>query len=448
MVTAKKNRSTIIIIADLVHSSPRIPGLFFPLALAGWEIKLICPKRPDNPDLAKLCGEVLPNNFKIIETAPYNDVYQPIRHLLQLFKFGNKKNQTGYTKSIKTAFGLSQKKQKLVDLSLRTFQSVFAYPDTERAWIPIAKRRLAHEIGLTTKPLLFSSSPYPSTHIIASKLAKEHKLLWVADFRDPWSENHNYKLFWWRKRVDKWCEKRTLLCASIITTVSEGVKKKLSKIHKQKIVIIRNGYLPRKKHASLQTSPSTLKILHTGSWYPGKQDISIMLDSLQIIKESGADDIGKYSLEFYGSVKSELEFEINKRGLSHIVLQRGLVDNVTIQQLQQSADYLFAMGWEDRYETGIIPLKFLEYLGSRKNILLTCSIEDKSLLKILRKTATGTWFNDNKQLSKKLIEARKTKLQLGSIPFNGDKNEIDKLSYVRVSKELEKMLSQLINAHT
>ena len=88
------------------------------------------------------------------------------------------------------------------------FQSIFAYPDTEKAWERLAQDFVEREIKSGPPPVLISSSPYPITHVIAHKFSKKYNLKWIADFRDPWSQNHNYKMPIWRKKLDERLEKK------------------------------------------------------------------------------------------------------------------------------------------------------------------------------------------------------------------------------------------------
>ena len=40
--------------------------------------------------------------------------------------------------------------------------------------------------------ILVSSSPYITSHLVASRISKKFNLKWVADFRDSWSNNPIY----------------------------------------------------------------------------------------------------------------------------------------------------------------------------------------------------------------------------------------------------------------
>ena len=86
---------------------------------------------------------------------------------------------------------------------------------------PLGKKIIEKE-----KPdLIFSTSPPPTTSLVAKKLSTWSKLPWVADFRDPWTNVYYYddspqgKL---ATRINRSMEKNILSAASAITVVNHG----------------------------------------------------------------------------------------------------------------------------------------------------------------------------------------------------------------------------------
>ena len=76
----------------------------------------------------------------------------------------------------------------------------------------------------------------------ASALSKKYGIPWVADYRDPWSQNKNRSNY-----LRKWTvfnEKKFLSNAECVTTVDEFFHKQIeTNVHKQ-FYIIPNGYNP------------------------------------------------------------------------------------------------------------------------------------------------------------------------------------------------------------
>jgi len=120
-------------------------------------------------------------------------------------------------------------------------------PDARIGWIPFAVKAGKHIIENEKPDIIFSSSPPPTVHLIAQKLAKWSGIKWVADFRDPWTEIYHQDLIKKNKfahYIDQKLEKKILTNASRISTVSmhiaDSFQKKL--IRFKKFFVIANGY--------------------------------------------------------------------------------------------------------------------------------------------------------------------------------------------------------------
>lgn len=105
----------------------------------------------------------------------------------------------------------------------------------------------------------------------AAKLGKKYKTPWIADYRDPWSQNtirsSNFVLKLW----NRYNEKRILKTARKITTVTDFFKYQIASLIKNKeIAIISNGYdleNPLDYSNIIQTN-NELNIGFAGTIYP------------------------------------------------------------------------------------------------------------------------------------------------------------------------------------
>ena len=89
--------------------------------------------------------------------------------------------------------------------------------------LPVIEKKIIEN----NNSIILTSSPYPISHVIAYKLILKYKFKWIADFRDPWSLNHNNNMFFVRKLIDKIYEKKIINLCNLIFTPSKGVKDKL-----------------------------------------------------------------------------------------------------------------------------------------------------------------------------------------------------------------------------
>ena len=206
--------------------------------------------------------KILKKKIKIVYTENYPDIYEPIRKFLYFFKLVKPSLKTNLTEQVISKTSINNFiPNKFYAFLHAFFQSIFGYPDTEKHWFNVALPVLKKLCLKDEFSIIISSSPYPICHLLAKKILKEHDIKWVADFRDPWSQNHNYKMFFWRKVLDKFLEKKTIKKANLIITPSSGFKKKLKKIHKCNIEIIPNGYLPL-KNIKKRDNKNKLKLVY------------------------------------------------------------------------------------------------------------------------------------------------------------------------------------------
>ena len=101
----------------------------------------------------------------------------------------------------------------------------FFIPDARIGWAPAAIRAGKALIEAERPDLIFSTAPPYTVHLIASRLAREYNLPWVADFRDPWVENYAYNTqyrFPWVRWINERLERRTLNRADRIVVATPG----------------------------------------------------------------------------------------------------------------------------------------------------------------------------------------------------------------------------------
>lgn len=438
----KNKKKNLIFISNLEHSFPRIPGLAVNLLKRGWNIYLITPYISKK----RLLNLGLPNKFyekvKIIFTKPYNDIYEPIRKLLIKLKISKEKQQNGFRNDLIKYSPYSYKiSGKVVTYLLHLYQTMFAFPDTEKHWEKNAIKTIEKLLEKNLDFTLISSSPYPISHCIARHFKKKYNLKWVADFRDPWSQNHNYKMYFFRKLIDKLYEKKILKDANLITTPTRGFKQKLSKLHNSHIVVIPNGYLDINSSQKIKRQNKILNIVYTGRIYEEKQDIMPFLNGLKLLSVQKPTIFDKVLVSFYGPFSSLLQSKIIELNFQKIVLQKGIQNRSKIYQIQKEADILMLFNWSTN-ESGIIPLKLYEYLIANRPILVTGKDFEGEISNIIKRTKTGFIVENELSFYKSIINFF-NKFEKGKIDHLADKKIIKEYSYSSASNKLDKFLNSL-----
>ena len=436
-----KNMSKLLVIANLHHASPRIPGLLYPLADMGWEATVVTPDVERNSD--ELLG--FPRDFREkvrIAEAPYRgDIFWIYREILD--KLGFSKGRS-YTEQIKEKVGEEERGGSLVDKLMSLYQSIFAIPDTEWPWYRSALRR-SRDLFAEGAPfdVMISSSPFPTVHRVAARLKAETGIPWIADFRDPWSQSHNYTMPRYRYLIDRYLEKSTIAPADMVSTVSVAVAEKLSQLHGERVVVVPNGYQPVVDDHALEM-PERLTISYTGTIYQGKQDPNLILAAMKELIEEGRIDGSRVALNFYGRYNNALQNRITELGLEKSVRQMGSLPRAEIRRCQRNSHILLLLQWEDRNERGIFPLKFYEYLDASRPIIATGGDRESDLADIIADTGSGWVAETVPEIKRLLAGAYDEFYAAGFLEYHGNAEAIEKYSFNGCAKKLSVYLDEVV----
>jgi glycosyltransferase involved in cell wall biosynthesis len=222
----------ILIITDIQHAAPRIPGIIKYLSRYGYDPILVSPSPPQ--EIQYFGGQ-----------------------RISLPAWASTVAQRGYL----------------------LYCSFFHFPDEMKHQFEGLLSEARHILRYEKIHAIVSSSSPVSSHIVARELKLEFGIPWVADLRDLWSQNHNYQYGPFRMWRDTSLEMKTLGDADALVTVSEPLARKLRTRYKRKpVVTITNGFDPETQIPSSLSKRFT--ITYTGQIYPRKQDIGIFRQAL------------------------------------------------------------------------------------------------------------------------------------------------------------------------
>lgn len=406
----------------------RIPGLIKYLPEFGWQPVLLTMSAPsDQPP---------PPEQRVIRT-PYRDALTFWKKLFRI------KSGENFRVGIKKRFGLSPKKS-LLDYFLTVGSAIVNYPDAEKGWKPFAVKA-GDELLQREKIDAIISSSFPVTaHVIAGELKKRHTIPWIADFRDLWSQNHNYSYGPIRKWFDTRLELKTLSSAAALVTVSQPWANKLCKLHKGKTTdAITNGFDPAEVNDPPAKLSSKFTITYTGLVYPGRQDPSKLFAALHSLLSNGTINPDDIEVRFYGQKLQWIEREVEKYQLSDIVRQFGTVPKQTALEKQRESQLLLLLDWDDPKELGVYTGKIFEYLGARRPILATGGVAGDVVDMLISETQTG-FHAPSVEIIKNTLKSLYEKFKLeGHIPFNGIITAMDKYSHRTMAQRFADVLNSL-----
>lgn len=255
--------------------------------------------------------------------------------------------------------------------------------------------------------IIATGEPFVLFHY-ARKLSKKFDIPWLADYRDPWSNqferNSLILLFAWQKRV----ERRIVSHACHAITVSAFTKEKIKvTVPKLSLTVIPNGF----DEAVLQkvTVPKQrtdcLSIAYVGTlydWHPLDYFLSLLN---QYVVENKA----TISMNFYGVNQEEwILRHVNEvyPALTSMVLVH---KKIPYEQLLPALAENHVMLLFNYYS--FMGTKVFDYLAIKRKILL-CFLDDP-IAEALKRTAFPTHESENTDVSLQATLLEKTKGGIG-----------------------------------
>jgi len=317
-------------------------------------------------------------------------------------------------------------------------------PDARVGWKPFAVKEGKKIIEGEKPDVIFSSSPPPTVHLIAKKLAAWSGIKWVSDFRDPWTGIYHYdkaKRNPLSEKYDKYLERKTLRSCDRITVTSDGFFPDLE--NQKKISFIPNGFDMDDMIAVKDTRNSKFTIRYMGSMKSHEHVDSFFC----VLKElSEKEDLKKsVKLDIIGKVSPFVIEAIEKKEIALEWNLTGYLEHQRAIHLIANSDLLlFIIGPGTRGEA-IITGKLFEYLMVQKPIIAYGPL-DGAANRILKKTGAGRMFDyEAKEEVKTFILELYHKWRRGSSGFKLNFNEIKKYDRKALTQRLVRVFEGSID---
>jgi glycosyltransferase involved in cell wall biosynthesis len=321
------------------------------------------------------------------------------------------------------------------------YREIAQYPDAEKGWKPFVLKASNHLLQNEAIDAIVSSSSPVTSHLIAKELKEKHRIPWVAELRDLWTQNHNYPYSPLRKFFEKRLELKTLSSADALVALSSPDAEKLMALHNGKMICtITNGFDPDKMSDGKTNLSSKFTITYTGQIYP-KQDPSKLLVALKGLISDKTIDPADVEVRFYGPENVLLTKCIKELGLSNIVKQYGVVPIDFSLEKQRESQLLLLLKWEDSRERGVYSGKVFEYLAAKRPVLATGGTDDV-ITELLNETAAGIDAKSAEDIKNALrISYTEYKIK-DKISYQGIEEKINKYSYRELAREFAELLAK------
>jgi hypothetical protein len=239
----------------------------------------------------------------------------------------------------------------------------------------------------------------------ASRLGEKFNIPWIADYRDPWSQDIPLQKKYFLKKWSNYNERKILKRVASVITVSQFVADKIALNYgKHKIHIIPNGFDPEiiNNISKIKQNSKKFTISYAGTiynWHP----LEIFLNSLNeflIINTSV-----EISLDFYGiNNESEIKEKLLKYpNVSSFINFNPRIPNSELLRKLAESNALLLFNYYSFMGT-----KIYDYLGLKRKILF-CFTEDENAQKLKDKYYTiDESLNTNTELQSDLIKNSKS----------------------------------------
>lgn len=266
------------------------------------------------------------------------------------------------------------------------------FPDAAWPWIRQSLPTVKDLVKTGKYAVIYSTSPPVTAHLIAHQVKQKLDIPWVADFRDPWSDNqiNNRKKNWLRMQRDRICERRILRHADAIIANTPTNRDTLISKHRvpsNKVTTIPNGYDEQDFQNMEHIPPDDyFQVAFTGSAYANYTPHKF-IDVFHKFLLRRPDARIRWLIA--GNACQWAKNEITDPTVLEKVILLGQIPHTQIPNLLGSSHLLVLM-----YPSGLeysIPGKLYEYLRSGTPIMAV-SDRPSEVHRVLSETSHGSAF--------------------------------------------------------
>lgn len=297
----------------------------------------------------------------------------------------------------------------------------------------------------------FSTSGSYFGHFAGNYLKKiNHRMKWIADFRDPVYQFTFTPAFfapfavlfeWW-----------VWLKSDQIVVVTNGMRQRIPACFRKKAYCITNGY-DRKDKSFLSPANKNEKfvISYTGIMYGGMRDVSKIFQVIHQLINEGIIDSKDLEFRYAGTGYEIFKSQADNYHLGEFCVDYGRVSRKQSLQIQAESTMLLMVTWDYKCQTiGIISGKVLEYMLQEKPVIaiINGDVPDNELARIIRDTGIGIAYEQahDKRDTAALKEYIKMQYELykkgEELKFEPNKKQLSRFEYHYLTRKLIKVMEK------
>jgi glycosyltransferase involved in cell wall biosynthesis len=315
---------------------------------------------------------------------------------------GARQTKAATMKGNKTSGGITGQLKQLIFKVV----SLFLFPDKGVTWFPFVWWYVLRNRRELDADIVFSTSPLFTNHLIARLICtkKQRHIVDLRDFHALFNDAHNSGIKGW---LHKQMEKHMLKKAAVVTLISKAMKDCYAKAYPKyavKMHAIYNGFDPDEFALATPIAPNKkLTFFYAGSFYGGLRSPKPLLLTLEQLVESESINLDEFCVEIAGNIEERLLTEIGQLKVAKSIHFLGLMPRKEVLQKYLNSHVLWSIvSNKINHYTGV-PIKFYEYLGSRRPIL-NYAKEDSETAQMIEQLDCGWSLPNTETLTEKHLE--------------------------------------------
>lgn len=290
---------------------------------------------------------------------------------------------------------------------------------------------------------VFSSFRPVADHIVARLLKYRFPhLIWIADYRDlPVDPIRKNTIL---PSIQHIFQRWLLKPASIVTTVSEGLKRNLDRYH-NRLYVLANALPVSASPTEIQLPPK-FRVSYTGSLYPRLQDARSFFRAIQELSIQGVINFDNFELMYAGKDGKLWDKWLATYEILHLGVNKGLLPYTEALKLQRESHLNLMLTWASIESKGILMSKLGAYhAAGRPLMVLINGPKDEELE---RKVAGKLFYSQDpkitagilkylKQLQKWDVEGRHEKFVVLIEQINGNNWQIEVQQFIEWASNID-----------
>ncbi len=391
----------------------------------GWQPVIYTPENPE------LTAE---DQALLTDIAPEVEVIKhPITEPFSLYKrFTGRKQE----ERVQTAFlNEGGKRGWKEDLALWIRSNLFI-PDARVWWVKPSISFLTRYLKEHPVDAIITTGPPHSMHLIGLGLKRALGIMWIADFRDPWTDIDYYgqlTLTKWADRKHHRLERDVLRAADKVITVSWSWAKDLATLGGREVDVITNGYDPDDVPSPPVPVDDAWSLVHIGSMSATRDSPGLWKQLAELVK-TDAEFAKRFKLRFVGPVDLSIIDSVTAVGLGDHIERLGRLSHEEAMREMQRARVLLLPINDTPNSAGTLPGKVYEYLSVGRPILAV-GPSDGDIAKVL---GEGCLL-----VGRSAADIELEKIRSLFLAINEDRPERSKYSRIVLANEVADHLKQL-----